>query len=321
MEREEVRRKMNEWGQRGVPFLFVIDFEMQKPWVLPLADVNAHDALFSFRGHTNAPAKSSTVKLLRVKATSKQLYQSKFDRVLYHLSRGDSFLTNLTVESEVEIAGNLQDVFYASNAPYRFWMRDAFVCFSPESFVRVSEGHISTFPMKGTIDASVPNAPAILLNDQKETAEHTTIVDLLRNDLSSVAQHVHVKRFRYLEEVKTDTGAILQASSEIVGELLPYLHQRLGDVIFSLLPAGSISGAPKEKTCRIIQETEDAPRGYYTGVAGIFDGHQLDSAVLIRFIEQRGDRYYYRSGGGITTQSDPDAEYQEVLKKIYVSVG
>lgn len=312
---------MNEWGQSGAPFLFMIDFEMLKPWAAPLANIDPDQILFAFRGKTNSAVRTHKAALTNIHPVGLTTYRQQFDKVLYHLSRGDSFLTNLTLRTEVEVAGNLKDIFYASRAPYRLWMRNRFVCFSPECFVRIENGSISTYPMKGTIDASLPDARQALLSNQKEAAEHTTIVDLLRNDLSQVANHVQVKRFRYMEEVITDSGAILQASSEIVGDLLPSFRKQLGDVIFSLLPAGSISGAPKDKTCRVIEEAEGHPRGYYTGVAGVFDGHLLDSAVLIRFIEQEGERYFYRSGGGITTQSDPEAEYEEVLKKIYVAVG
>ena len=89
---------------------------------------------------------------------------------------------------------------------------------------------------------------------------------------------------------------------------------------FSLLPAGSVSGAPKPKTIAIIREAEKESRGYYTGVFGYFDGHELNSGVMIRFIEKQGNTYYYRSGGGITTQSDALTEYQETISKVYVPV-
>ena len=85
-----------------------------------------------------------------------------------------------------------------------------------------------------------------------------------------------------------------------------------------MLPAGSISGAPKPKTLEIIRSVEDGKRGYYTGVYGFFDGTNLDSAVAIRFIETHNQTFYYRSGGGVTSQSNCAEEYQELLDKIYV---
>ncbi len=89
-----------------------------------------------------------------------------------------------------------------------------------------------------------------------------------------------------------------------------------------LLPAGSVTGAPKKKTLEIIEETENYDRGYYTGIFGIFDGKNLDSCVLIRFIEnQITDKLIYKSGGGITFLSDAEKEYDEMLKKVYVPIA
>jgi para-aminobenzoate synthetase component 1 len=87
-----------------------------------------------------------------------------------------------------------------------------------------------------------------------------------------------------------------------------------------MLPAGSICGAPKAKTISIIQEVEQDPRGYYTGIFGYFDGEILDSAVNIRYLEKNDERLLYRSGGGITFLSDQESEYKELIEKIYVPV-
>ncbi|HEX8040068.1 MAG TPA: chorismate-binding protein, partial [Chryseosolibacter sp.] len=159
-----------------------------------------------------------------------------------------------------------------------------------------------------------------ILADRKEMAEHVTIVDLIRNDLSRVASKVKVTHFRYVEEIKTIGKNLLQVSSEICGELPPGYERHLGDIVLKLLPAGSVSGAPKCKTLQIIRDAENEPRGYYTGVVGIYDGHVLDSGVMIRFIESRRGQLYYRSGGGITAQSRLESEYQEALDKVYVPV-
>jgi len=95
----------------------------------------------------------------------------------------------------------------------------------------------------------------------------------------------------------------------------------LGNILARLLPAGSVSGAPKSRTLEIIRQTEGDKRGYYTGVFGIFDGESLDSGVMIRFIEKQGSKYFYRSGGGITTQSSSESEYQEAIDKVYVPIN
>ena len=158
------------------------------------------------------------------------------------------------------------------------------------------------------------------MGDYKERCEHYTIVDLIRNDLNRIADRVRVERFRYVEKIATLRGEILQTSSEIAGDLRSGWRQELGDLLFSLLPAGSISGAPKPATLRLIRDAEQCPRGYYTGVFGYFDGHDLDSAVMIRYIECENGRFYFRSGGGITVHSDPQQEYDEVVTKIYLPI-
>jgi len=114
---------------------------------------------------------------------------------------------------------------------------------------------------------------------------------------------------------------LLQVSSEIKGNLPDDYNAHIGEILFRLLPAGSVTGAPKNKTVEIICKTETYERGYYTGVFGVFDGKNMDSAVMIRFIEKTADGYVYKSGGGITAFSNLKDEYNEMLKKIYVPVN
>jgi para-aminobenzoate synthetase component 1 len=146
------------------------------------------------------------------------------------------------------------------------------------------------------------------------------MVDLIRNDLSRVSRKVSVEKLRYVEEIITHEKRLLQVSSEICGVLEPGWRQQLGDILFSLLPAGSVSGAPKGKTLEIIRKAEQGKRGYYTGIAGIFTGDTMISTVLIRFIETTQKGYIYKSGGGITALSNPKQEYEEMINKIYVPV-
>ena len=136
-----------------------------------------------------------------------------------------------------------------------------------------------------------------------------------------VANNVQVTRFRYIEEIRTIHKNLLQVSSEISGDLPGDYNRHLGDLIVKLLPAGSVSGAPKQKTVEIIRMAEKETRGYYTGVVGIFDGNMLDSGVMIRFLQRDGEDLYYRSGGGITVQSTAESEYQEAIDKVYVPLN
>jgi para-aminobenzoate synthetase component 1 len=317
------QQRINALGQARTPFLFIIDFEQRQPVVLPLSKVNPNELRYDFRGVSNGlPERWSDQKLvLQRSRLDVALYRRSFDYVQQQLQRGNSFLVNLTFPTEIQLNLSLLDLFCRSQAPYKLWRRGAFVVFSPECFVRIADGQISTYPMKGTIDATLPDAEHRIRHDPKELAEHATIVDLLRNDLSRHATQVRVARFRYVEEIATAGTPLLQVSSEVVGQLPPDYHRRLGDLLSDLLPAGSVSGAPKPKTLQIIREAELGPRGYYTGLMGYFDGERLDSGVMIRFIERVGNQYFFRSGGGITARSIMDAEYQELHDKVYVPVG
>ncbi len=312
--------KLNAWGKSQTPFVFIIDFEEEMPLAFRVDEIDSKKILFDLNGFTNADHRSYRRPDIKKFPISFEYYETRFKKVLHHLERGDSFLTNLTVKTKIESQLTLREIFHVARAKYRICIEDRFVSFSPEAFIKVNNGRIYSYPMKGTIDAAVPNAASVILNDAKEMAEHVTIVDLIRNDLSQVATNVTVKRFRYIDELKTTHKTLLQVSSEIAGILNDHYRENLGDLISVLLPAGSISGAPKEKTVEIIREAEGEKRGYYTGVAGYFDGQSLDTCVMIRFIGTEGGTFYYRSGGGITTQSDAFSEYQELLSKIYVPV-
>ena len=311
---------LNTWGRERIPGFFMLDFEQQRPRTWRLDELDPADIMFDFQGVKNfdfSPP-SVPVQLLGRQPVSFAHYRQAFEVVQSGLLRGDAFLVNLTMPTAVELSGGLREVFLQSRARYRLWLRDEFVCFSPEIFVRIQEGAIHTFPMKGTRPADEPSAGQLLLDDPKEAAEHATIVDLMRNDLSRVAQRVRVERYRYLERVDNGRGGLWQTSSHIVGQLPDDLLPQLGDLLLKLLPAGSISGAPKPSTLEIIARAEGRPRGYYTGIAGYFDGHSLDSCVLIRFIEETDGGMRYWSGGGLTARSRAAEEYQELLDKVYL---
>jgi para-aminobenzoate synthetase component 1 len=315
-------QQLNEWGSERIPFLFLFDFELKRPVAYKINEIDPSTILYSINGFSNYQQRARLWDVqLKKFPVAQETYQKKFEKVFTHLEYGDSFLTNLTVRTPVHINYSLSELFTHCRAKYTCWYKDEFLVFSPETFIQIKEGKIFAYPMKGTIDAEVENAATILLNDEKERAEHVTIVDLIRNDLSQVASQVQVTRFRYLDHIKTNSGSLLQASSEISGILPVDYYCHLGDIMVSLLPAGSICGAPKPKTIEIIQQAEEEERGYYTGVIGYFDGTNLDSGVMIRFIENVDGQYYYRSGGGITTQSKMEAEYQETIHKIYVPVN
>jgi para-aminobenzoate synthetase component 1 len=230
-------------------------------------------------------------------------------------------LTNLTFKTEIRTDLKLDEIFNSSKAKYKLLYKDEFVFFSPESFVKTTGNKIKSFPMKGTIDAKVENAEHKILNSEKEFCEHTTIVDLIRNDLNIIGKNTEVEKFRYVDKIVSNKGELLQVSSIISSELPENYQSNFGEMLFKILPAGSISGAPKEKTVEIIKEAESYQRGFYTGIFGYFDGRDYNTAVCIRFIEKENDRLYYKSGGGITAMSRPEEEYDELIKKIYVPIS
>lgn len=314
-----MQQQLNQWGKDGIPFVFLIDFECQKPLCWRM-DTPIEDFRFNFQGITNDtfqhPLNQPAFELTKHPIDFEK-YKEQFDAVKKEIEYGNSFLVNLTIPTPITTNYSLASIFQSAKAKYTCWLKDEFVCFSPETFVRIKNGKIYAYPMKGTIDANIPHAKEILLNNPKELAEHATIVDLIRNDLSTVADNVKVNRFRFYEELKTQNGTLGQVSSEIEGTLAENFKEKVGDLIFKLLPAGSVSGAPKTKTQQIIAQVEREDRGYYTGVAGYFDGTHLDSCVLIRYLQ--ADQIY-RSGGGITFQSDVQSEYQEILDKVYVPI-
>jgi para-aminobenzoate synthetase component I len=316
----EWRQNVNTLGNNGTPFLFIVDFEMKKPLVCTLEDADTLGLLYHVNGNTNA-ATNLTQKTSPIKFESFPMselrFKKAFDDVQLQLQKGNTYLLNLTFPTPIETTLSLEEIFYRSKAPYRLLHPD-FVVFSPECFVKIHNDAIFSYPMKGTIDASIPNAETIILQDKKELWEHNTIVDLLRNDLSIVSENVVVTKFRTISKITTHKNELLQVSSEIMGHLPQDWRRQLGDILLKLLPAGSISGAPKSKTVDIIRKAEGEDRGYYTGVFGVFDGHNLDSAVMIRYIEKTVEGYQFRSGGGITANSDFQSERQELIDKVYV---
>ena len=309
--------KMNELGAAKVPFFFMIDFLKENGEIIPLNEIS-NEIKFELNSIQNYSInRSFQFDKFPIDFSD---YQSKFKLVHDNLLLGNSYLTNLTYPTKINTNLSLDEIYHFSEAKYKLKYKENFVCFSPERFVKIENHHIFSNPMKGTIDASIPNAKQIILDDEKEAAEHATIVDLIRNDLSLVADNVEVTKYRYIDELKTNDKTLLQVSSEIRGDLKVDFHQNIGTIFDKLLPAGSICGAPKKKTIDIILEAENYDRKFYTGVFGVFDGENLDSAVMIRFIENDKNELFFKSGGGITAKSNAKAEYEELIQKVYVPI-
>ncbi|MFC2090033.1 aminodeoxychorismate synthase component I [Bacteroidota bacterium] len=323
MDRSSFVATCNEWTSQGIPFLFVIDYELENFHIYTSDEAASKGIYFAVPGNTNASELTTEIPekyVFRLEPISFNRYNTAFSLVRKHIFHGNTFLLNLTFPTRLETDLTLKQIFIASKASYKLLYGDQFVVFSPESFVRIKGDRIYSYPMKGTIDASITDAEELLMENEKEKREHVTIVDLIRNDLSMVAKDVSVQRFRYIDRIRTNRNELLQVSSEISGKLGTKWKKELGEILVELLPAGSISGAPKSKTREIIREAEGKQRGYFTGIFGVFDGSGLDSGVMIRYIEKVDGKMKFRSGGGITGSSDVKKEYQEMIDKVYVPI-
>ena len=370
--KQEIIDKINRLASQDEPFLFVINYQGDKAFIRLLSDINPEECLFDFEGRGNwrenhseemgdfkriyeensreIPKEISEKKKFRGTPLDSPIswqiipplynnYERSFGIVKSNIMAGNSYLTNLTCRVPVSCNLSLKDIFHRAKGKYKLLLRrkrnlNPFVCFSPETFVRIKGGRIYSYPMKGTLDASLPDAEKQLMEDRKEAAEHATIVDLIRNDLSRVAENVRVDKYRYIDVLHTNKGDILQTSSEISGRLPEDYPQHLGEILDAQLPAGSITGAPKDKTMQIIHEAEGYDRGFYTGIMGIYDQGELNSAVMIRFVEEEASpsktekgknsevsrELYFKAGGGITSKSDCRKEYEEVIQKIYLPI-
>lgn len=314
--------EMDELSLQKTPYFFIIDFLSERVEIYLENEIEKSGLLIDFQSFSISKNKHELHKEIIWKSYPESLesFKKGFDEVQKNIRLGNSYLVNYTRKTKIETNLSLEEIFLHSDAKYKVFYKDFFVFFSPETFVKITDGKIFTYPMKGTIDASVENAKEVLKNDKKEKAEHYTVVDLLRNDLSMVADDVTVDQFQHIDLIRTQQKDLYAMSSEIVGNIKPEFEGKIGSIMKKLLPAGSILGAPKPKTLEIILKAEGYERGYYTGVCGWFDGKDVDSCVMIRFIEKENDSLYFKSGGGITHMSKLEDEYQEMKNKIYVPI-
>lgn len=315
----EARQKINQLGSLKRPFLFVFSFDKTEIFIQPLDNLDSeiYYKLEESRNYTPPPL-ANKPHTLEIAPPTFEEYSNAFNKVIWNIKEGNTYLLNLTFPSQIKTNLTLKEIFFRSKAKFKLYFKGEFICFSPERFIQIQNDTISTYPMKGTIDATLPNAKDTILNNEKELAEHVMIVDLMRNDLGIVGSDVKVERFRYIDKIQTGNKPLLQVSSKITASLEKDWHSQIGDILCDITPAGSVTGTPKRKTTQIIEEIEGYQRGFYTGIFGIYDGCSLNSSVMIRFIDKQDKKLYYKSGGGITIESDLKKEYDELIEKIYL---
>lgn len=310
--------RIDAFGMQSIPFLFIVSYDKQKIYAQSLDKVG-DDIFYKLEDWRNYPVRKRKDPYQFSKyPASFETYNKKLAKILEEIRLGNTYLLNLTCKTPIESNLSLKEIFTYSRAKFKLYFKDQFICFSPERFIEIEQDRISTYPMKGTIDANLPNAKEIILADEKEMAEHVMIVDLMRNDLAIVGSDVKVEKFRYVEKVKAGDKELLQVSSKISATLPQDWRNNIGNLLDQMLPAGSITGTPKRSTVEVINDVESYERGCYTGVFGVFNGESLRSGVMIRFIEQEDEKLYYKSGGGITIDSVARSEYEELVDKIYL---
>ncbi len=310
--------RINTLGQAREPFLFLLSYDKKKIFAQSLRTLDK-EIFYKLENWRNYPVEKRNKTFIFEKFPIDFLrYQKSMEKIISEIKSGNTYLLNFTFKTPIESDLTLKEIFTFARAKFKLYFKGEFICFSPERFIEINHNTIATYPMKGTIEASLPDAESEILSNPKEMAEHVMIVDLMRNDLGIVGKNIKVEKFRYIDKIRAGKKELLQVSSKITAELPDDWQEHIGTILDQLTPAGSITGTPKKRTTEIIEEIENYDRGFYTGIFGIFDGKSLRSGVMIRFIEEECGKLFYKSGGGITIDSDAKSEYSELIDKIYL---
>ncbi len=254
----------------------------------------------------------------------KDTFCSMVEKAKRHIREGDIFQIVLSNRLEAPFSGSLFNTYRIlrtmNPSPYMFYLSGTDVEVagaSPETLVKLENGVLHTFPLAGTrprgkTPAEDKALEEALLADEKELAEHNMLVDLGRNDLGKVSRFgsVSVERFHCIERY----SHVMHIGSTVRGELREGLDAL--DAISAVLPAGTLSGAPKIRACQLIGELENNKRGIYGGAIGYIDfTGNMDTCIAIRIAYQKNGRVFVRSGAGIVADSVPETEYQECINK------
>lgn len=256
---------------------------------------------------------------------NKEEYVQIVEKTKKYIYEGDIFQAVLSNKLEAKASGSLLDVYRRlriSNAsPYMFYFSSDDIEIagaSPETLVKLEDKELSTFPLAGTRKRGMTEEEdkkliKDLLSDEKEKAEHNMLVDLGRNDLGKISKFGSVKVDKYMEIVKfSHVMHIGSTVKSVIREDKDAL-----DAIEAVLPAGTLSGAPKIRACEIIDELEKDKRGIYGGAIGYIDfSGNMDTCISIRLAYKKSDRLVIRSGAGIVADSDPELEYEECVNKM-----
>jgi len=255
---------------------------------------------------------------------TKEEYCQMVNRAKHHIKEGDIFQVVLSNRFEADFEGSIFDTYRVlrtiNPSPYMFYFGGSnleIAGASPETLVKLHNGRLFTFPLAGTRPRGAIYEEDIklekeLLSDEKELAEHNMLVDLGRNDLGKISKFGTVTVENYISILRF--SHVMHIGSTVSGEIV---EGKTGlDAINAVLPAGTLSGAPKIRAMQIINEQEKNKRGIYGGAIGYLDfTGNMDTCIAIRIVYKRNNKVFIRSGAGIVADSNPESEYQECVNK------
>ncbi len=272
----------------------------------------------------NIPEEKKAHKVKFSCNVTKEQYSDMVERTKEYIREGDIFQAVISRRFVSDYEGSLigpYRVLRTTNpSPYMVYMNlddVEIMSTSPETLVRLQDGRLTTFPVAGSRPRGKDEREdgalmEELLQDEKELSEHNMLVDLGRNDLGRISRFGSVEVTQYMMIHKY--SKIMHICSQVEGEIRG--DQDAFDAVKSVLPAGTLSGAPKIRACEIIDELEGEPRGIYGGALGYIDfSGNMDTCIAIRMAVKKGGKVYVQAGGGIVADSQPELEYEESANK------
>lgn len=316
----------------------VIAFDHLKQQIFLIANCRLHEAEENY--HKAALAldamealvmrgEEAEPKPLRLKTEFKPLFDQEsycrmVEKARHYIKEGDIFQVVLSNRLEAEAEGSLLDTYRVlrttNPSPYMFYFSSDDIELagaSPETLVKLTDGVLYTFPLAGTrprgaTEEEDKRLMEELLSDEKELAEHNMLVDLGRNDIGKISEFDSVQVEKYLSVERF--SHVMHIGSTVRGRIREGMQAL--DAVNAVLPAGTLSGAPKIRACEIINELENNKRGIYGGAIGYLDfTGNLDTCIAIRLAFQKNGRVFVRSGAGIVADSVPEREYEECINK------
>lgn len=255
---------------------------------------------------------------------TKEEFCKMVEKTKEYIFDGDIFQCVISRRFSAEYTPSLLNAYRvlrtANPSPYMVYMYidgEEIICASPETLVKLQGRTLNTFPIAGSRPRGKTKAEDLaleneLIHDEKELAEHNMLVDLGRNDIGKISEYNSVKVTEYQKVLRY--SRIMHICSEVEGTIKEGLDAF--DAIESLLPAGTLSGAPKIRACQIIEELEKTPRGVYGGAIGYVDFNgNLDTCIAIRMAVKKDDKVYVQAGAGIVADSVPETEFEETYNK------